>query len=62
MTDKEIYQRAKEIIGDENILEYRPAVFDTAEGTMLEGISAFVPDTIMIWLKNGDCIWYRVNN
>ena len=61
MTDKEIYQRAKEVIGDENILEYRPAVFDTAEDTMLSGVSFCIPDTIMIWLKNGDCIWYRAN-
>ena len=49
MTYGDIYKKAKEIIREENIVDYRPAILDDVN----------VPNTIMIWLKNGDCIWYR---
>ena len=62
MTYGEIYEKAKEVIGEENIFDYRPAVLGTDEDTMFAGVRACVPNTIMIWLKNGDCIWYRANN
>ena len=58
----EIYEKAKEIIGEENIDDYRPAVFTTEHATFLSGVEVYVPNTIMIWLKNGDCIWYRSRN
>lgn len=57
----DIYNKAKEVIGEENIYDYRPAVFSASQGTFLDGVNACVPNTIMIWLKNGDCIWYRAN-
>ena len=59
MTYEEVYERACKVIGKENILTYRPAVFSTEPDTFLDGIEAFVPNTIMIWLKNEDIIWYR---
>jgi hypothetical protein len=61
MTYGEIYEKAKAVIGEENILDYRPAVLSTESDTFLAGVMACVPNTIMIWLKNGDLIWYRYN-
>ena len=61
MTYGDIYKKAKEVIGEENILDYRPAVLSTEPDTFLAGVEVCVPDTIMIWLKNGDLIWYRYN-
>ena len=59
MTSENVYKKAKEIIGEENIEDYRPAVLSMEPDTFLDGVNAFIPNTIMIWLKNGDCIWYR---
>lgn len=61
MTYGDIFKKAKEVIGEENILDYRPAVLSTEPDTFLAGVEVCVPDTIMIWLKNGDLIWYRYN-
>ena len=58
MTYSDIFERAKSVIGEENINDYRPAVFEGAPDTMCN-VSVCVPYTIMIWLKNGDCIWYK---
>ena len=55
---KDIFDRAKPIIGEENILDYRPAVMEFAEDTFITG-QHLIRDTIMIWLKNGDCIMYQ---
>ena len=62
MTYEEIYQRAKSVIGEENILCYRPAVIEVKPYTTLDGVRMCVPNTITIWLKNGDCIWYGAEN
>ncbi len=62
MTYGEIYQKAKGVLGEENILDYRPAVFEMMPESMLDGVRMCIPNTIMIWLKNGDCIWYRAEN
>lgn len=62
MTYKEIFEKAKEVIGEENIEDYRPAVFSTQYDTFLSGIETCVPDTIMIWLRNGDTVWYRARD
>lgn len=59
LTYEDIYRKAKETIGEENIVDYRPAVFSTEPDTFLDGIRVAIPNTIMIWLKNGDCIWYK---
>ena len=59
MTYGEIYQKAKAIIGEENVSDYRPAVFAAEPDTFLDGLMACVPNTIIIWLKNGDSLWYR---
>ena len=58
MTYEEIFRKAQQIIGVENISDYRPAVFSGEEDTMCD-FSVCVPNTIMIWLKNHDCLWYR---
>jgi hypothetical protein len=58
MDDKEILNRAKTVIPEEQIVDYRPAVFEGSPDTMCE-FSAVIPNIIMIWLKNGDCIWYK---
>ncbi|MBR4334417.1 MAG: hypothetical protein IKP72_17230 [Clostridia bacterium] len=58
MEYKDIFDRAKAVIGEENILDYRPAVMEFAPDTFIRG-QHLIPDTIMIWLKNGDCIMYR---
>ena len=55
----DIYKKAKEIIGEENIVDYRPAIFSAEQNTFLDGVNISIPNTIMIWLKNGDYIWYR---
>lgn len=59
MKDIEIYEKACKVIGIENIKDYRPAVFSAEPDTFLDGLSMYVPNTIMIWLSNGDVIWYR---
>lgn len=59
MTYEEIFEKAKAVIGEENIVDYRPAVLATESDSFLGGVEACVPSTIMIWLKNGDAIWYR---
>ena len=59
MTYGEIFEKAKTVIGEENIYDYRPAVLVTEMDSFLGGVAACVPNTIMIWLKNGDAIWYR---
>lgn len=59
MEDRDVFERAKAVIGEENIVDHRPAYVSSQDDTFLAGVEAFVPNTIMIWLKNGDCIWYR---
>ena len=61
MTYEAIYKKACEVIGKDNIEDYRPAVFEAKPDTMLDGLERCVPNTIMIWLKNGDLIWYRAD-
>ena len=56
MTYGDIYEKAKAIIGEENIVDYRPAVIGDAD----QVIYAVVHTAITIWLKNGDVIIYRV--
>ena len=58
MTYEEIFRKAQQVIGAENISDYRPAVLSGKEGTMCN-FSVCVPNTVMIWLKNHDCLWYR---
>ena len=62
MTYGEIFEKCQSVIGEENILDYRPAVFSAAPDTFLDGVERCVPNTIMVWLKNGDCIWYRAKD
>lgn len=62
MTYGEIYQKAKAVLGEENILDYRPAVLEVKQYNMRDGVRVCVPNTIKILLKNGDCIWYRAEN
>ena len=57
MTYGDIYKKAKEVIGEENIVDYRPAVLSAEP--FLDGVNIRISNTIMIWLKNGDCIWYK---
>ena len=54
-TYSEIFEKAKSIIGEENIVDYRPAVIGSPD----EVIYAVCDYSITIWLKNGDCIIYR---
>ena len=61
MTYGEIYNKAKKIIGEENILDYRPAVFSGNPDSMFD-FETCIPNTIMIWLKNGDVMMYRDNS
>ena len=58
----EILERAKETIRSENIVDYRPAVMSLEPDTFLDGVEVCVPNTIMVWLKNGDSLWYRVKD
>ena len=58
MEYKQIFERAKAVIGEENILDYRPAVAEGAPGTFFEG-QRMIPNTITIWLKNGDWLMYQ---
>lgn len=58
ITYGEIYERAKSVIGEENILDYRPAVIEGAPDTFFEG-QRCIPNTITIWLKNGDWLMYQ---
>lgn len=55
MTYGDIYEKAKAIIGEENIIDYRPAVI----GDPYQVIYAVSNNAITIWLKNGDVIIYR---
>ena len=59
MTYGDIYKKAKGIIGEENIIDFRPATFSTDIDGINDSINVNIPNTIIIWLKNGDCIWYR---
>ena len=63
MTYGEIYQKAKEIIGEENIDDYRPAgdfyIDDIVKIIEHEGKQyPTVPMGIRMWLKNGDSVIY----
>lgn len=61
MTYGEIFERAVTIIGRENVSDYRPAVYQGKLNGMFDfPQSTDVPNTIMIWLKNGDRMVYRV--
>ena len=59
--DERVYNKAKELIGEENILQYRPTVISGNPDTMFD-FEALIPDTITIWLRNGDTIMYRSND
>ena len=59
MTYKDLLEKAKESIKEENILDYRPTVFAGESDTMFDGLETVVPNAITIWLKNGDMIMYR---
>ena len=61
MTYREIYEKARAVIGEENIIDYRPAVLAMEVDTFLCGVETCVPNMIMIWLKNGDSLWYRAD-
>ena len=61
MTFGDIYKKAKKVIGEENIVDYRPAVFSGNPDTMFD-FEVGIPQTIMIWLKNGDTMLYRANS
>ena len=54
-TYAEIFEKAKTVIGEENIIDYRPAVIGNCD----EVIYAVMPLSITIWLKKGDCLIYR---
>ena len=57
MEYSEVYRKARNVVGEENILDYRPA---TAEkDPTSDGAGEWVPNTIIVWLKNGDCLWYK---
>ena len=58
MTYEEIFERAKSVIGEENIDDYRPARIEGAPNTFFE-MRRCIPNTITIWLKNGDWIMYQ---
>ena len=58
MTYEEIFERAKSVIGEENIDDYRPAVIEGAPDTFFETWHC-IPNTITIWLKNGDWLMYQ---
>ena len=60
MTYGDIFEKAVSIIGLENVNDYRPAVYEGRLNGMFDFPHATcVPNTIMIWLKNGDRIVYR---
>ena len=58
MTYSEIFERAKSVIGEDNISDYRPAVIGGALDTFFKG-QCCIPDTITVWLKNGDWLMYQ---
>lgn len=61
MTYGEIFERAVSVIGRDNVSDYRPAVYECRLNGMFDFQPACcVPNAIMIWLKNGDRIVYRV--
>ena len=61
MTYGEIFERAARIIGRENISDYRPAMYEGRLNGMFDFPKCTgVPNAIMIWLKNGDRVVYRV--
>lgn len=55
MRYEDIYNKAKEIIGEEKIVDYRPAVIGDTD----QVIYAVAHNAITIWLTNGDVIIYR---
>ena len=59
MTYGDIFDKAKAVIGEENILDYRPAVLSFEQDTFIDGLEVCIPNMIIVWLKNGDCLWYR---
>ena len=60
MTYHEIFERAVSVIGRENVLNYRPAVYEGRLNGMFNfPLAGCVPNTIMIWLKNGDRLVYQ---
>lgn len=61
MTYGEIYEKAVKVIGRENVSGYRPAVYQGKLNGMFDfPQSTGIPNAIMIWLKNGDRMVYRV--
>lgn len=60
MTYGEIYEKAVKVIGRENVSDYRPAVYEGGLNGMFDfPRKTYIPNTIMIWLKNGDRVVYR---
>ena len=60
MTYREIFEKAVEIIGPENISDYRPADFEGRLNGMFDVPGpASIENAIVIWLINGDRILYR---
>jgi phosphohistidine swiveling domain-containing protein len=58
MTYEDIYKKAKVIVGEENIVDCRPAVIGDED----QVVYAVAHNAITIWLKNGDVIIYRVRD
>lgn len=58
----EIYEKAAALIGKENISDYRPATIEEElhgdDGIVTNFKQICVPNTVCIWLKNGDIVWY----
>ena len=55
LEDKDILERAKKVIGEKNISDWRPTVI----GNYDEVVYALVPNAITIWLNNGDVLIYK---
>lgn len=66
MDYREIYEKAAALIGKENISDYRPVMIEEElhgdDETMAYFDLICIPNTVSIWLKNGDVIWYRVRS
>ena len=61
MTYGQIFEKAASIIGREHIEDYRPAVYEGRLNGMFDFPKpTVIPDAIIIWLKNGDRVVYRV--
>ena len=60
MTYGEVFERAVEVIGRENVSDYRPAMYQERLNGMFDFPRVVdVPNAVVIWLKNGDRIVYR---